>query len=59
MALSGSYADEICKMGHGEIGCRYLAVDADGLKCLKCIPQMKDEVDRRVATSRMRSKSEL
>jgi hypothetical protein len=48
--------DDVCKIGQGAACCRYLAVGAEGWRCLKIRPDMKAMIDARA--DRMNAKGD-
>jgi hypothetical protein len=51
------HVDSVCKLGHGEETCRYLAMSANGWSCEKLGP-MRAYLDNRVKNGSIRARGD-
>lgn len=54
--ISREYVDSVCKIGQGELTCRYITMGSNGFECGKLAPALKAAIDR--AADRMGSKGD-
>ena len=47
------HVKNVCKIGQGNICCRYLVVGPKGLECMKNIVEMKEHLDEKVEAKLM------
>lgn len=47
--IDGEKLQTVCKMGQGYACCRYITAGGGGIECAKLIPELKAQIDHRVA----------
>lgn len=57
-AVDRARGNDICLLGHGEKCCRYLAIGAEGLLCVKHVPPIRATIDQRSKANTMTARGD-